>query len=288
MKKIVVTGANGYLASFIQSHNKERFEFIPVTRKEVDLENTEQVNTYFSTLEFDAVLHTAARAQTLDCETNPIDTHKVNVESAIALANICKQKGARFIFLSTEQVFNNKQIAAPFHETDTVNSTTVYGNHKIEVEEYLLAQQIDTVILRLSWMMGLSYPGVHAGPNIIKNVLDSLLYNRPTYFTVNETRGLTYAKNLATHFEVLTTLPAGIYHFSSTNEKNTYEAAKYIAQTLGFDTKTIDQIILPDTKRYADHHRNLRLATEKLEHHGIPMATFEEDVRACLNDFGYQ
>ena len=52
MKKIAITGANGYLASLIQTINHADFDFIPVTRKDVDLANPEAVEVYFKTLEY--------------------------------------------------------------------------------------------------------------------------------------------------------------------------------------------------------------------------------------------
>lgn len=287
MKKIAITGANGYLASLIQTINHADFDFIPVTRKDVDLANPEAVEDYFKALEYDLVFHAAARTQTADCEKNPLDTHKVNTESAINIAKVCHEKGARFIFLSTEQVFNNRTEGLPYTEETPVDSTSLYGQQKIEVENFLLENQIDGVILRLSWMMGLSYPGIKSSPNIIKNVMKAMFYQKPTLFTVNECRGMTYAKNLAEQFDKIIDLPRGIYHFSSQNALSTYDAAKQVATALGFDDLLIDQYILPDQKRYADRFRNLRLATNKIEAHGINISTFEKDINECLVDFGW-
>lgn len=189
MKKIAISGANGYLASLIQSTNQNHFEFIPVTRKEVDLTDPEAVTKFYEAMDFDAVFHAAARTQTADCEANPLETHKVNTESAINIAKICQKKQARFIFLSTEQVFNNRTERQPFTEETPVSSTSIYGQQKIEVEAFLQENHSDAIILRLSWMMGLSYPGIKSSPNIIKNVIQALFYQKPTKFTVNEVRG---------------------------------------------------------------------------------------------------
>ncbi|MBO0452317.1 SDR family oxidoreductase [Candidatus Enterococcus murrayae] len=287
MKKIAITGANGYLASLIQSVNQTHFDFIPITRKEVDLADPEAVTRFFERLDYDFVFHAAARTQTSDCEANPHDTHKVNTESAITIAKACHKKGARFIFLSTEQVFNNRTENLPFKEDTLVNSSSVYGQQKIEVENFLIENQIDSVILRLSWMMGLSSPGIKSSPNILTNVMKAMFFQKPTMFTVNECRGMTYASNLAEQFDKIIHLPKGIYHFSSQNEHSTYEAAKKIASMLGFDDDRIDLYILPDNSRYADRFRNLRLATNKIESHGINGSTFENDVHKCLSDFGW-
>ena len=36
MRRIILTGANGFIASAIRHYNSDRYEFINVTRKEID------------------------------------------------------------------------------------------------------------------------------------------------------------------------------------------------------------------------------------------------------------
>ena len=287
MKKIVVTGANGYLASLVMKTNAGKYEFIPVTRKDVDLSEPVKVKEYFESLEFDVVLHTAADATTAHCEETPELTHRINTESTIAIANVCKAKGKRFMFLSTEQCFNGKTVEGPFKEEDELVAVTNYGKQKKEADEYVRANIDDYVMLRLSWMMGLDMPGIKASPNIIKNVTTALAKEKPTLFTVNEVRGMTYMANLANQFDKLVELPTGVYHFTSTNNLNTYEAAKLVAKKFGASDETIAKIILPNTERYKDRFRDYRLDNTKIKAHGIKLGTFEEDVEACLKDFGW-
>lgn len=287
MYRIAVTGSTGYLASLIQLYNKEKFLFIPISRKDLDLENTDEVKQFFEKLEFDTVLHAAARTQTTDCEMHPDETKKVNTDSAIQIAEICQKKKARFIFLSTEQVFNDKKETGPYTEETSPKSTSVYGNQKLAVEEYLNTHELDFITLRLSWMMGLSFPELTSSPNIIKNVMNAMFYQKPTKFTVNEMRGMTYAKNFAQQFDKILGLPKGTYHFSSNNNLSTYEFANFIAKELGFDNERIRQFILADKERYADQFRDLRLATDKIQQYGIKLQSSQEDAKECLKDFGW-
>lgn len=99
------------------------------------------------------------------------------------------------IFCSTEQVFNGKENHGPFNEEESVSAVTVYGKNKIECEDLIHEQLDDYLILRFSWMMGLSFDKVKASPSIIKNVMNALLHQTPTLFTCNERRCMTYAKN---------------------------------------------------------------------------------------------
>ena len=51
MKKIAVTEANGYLASLVMKTNKDKFEFIPLTRKDISMDDPEAVKKYFEALD---------------------------------------------------------------------------------------------------------------------------------------------------------------------------------------------------------------------------------------------
>ena len=284
--KVIVTGGNGYIASLTKLLNPQ-IEWVSLDRAELDLSNPEKVREYFETAEFDAVFHTGAMAQTADCENYPELTHRINVESAIEIAKACEKKNARYVFISTEQVFNGKTEAGPFKEDDEMACVTKYGNHKIECEEYITKNVKDYVILRFSWMMGLSYPGIKTSPNIIDNVINAICKHKPTKFTVNEVRGMTYAKHLAENFAKILELPVGVYHFSNVNNNNTYESAKIVARKLGFSEELIEQYILPNHERYAERFRDYRLDNSKIESCGISLGTFEEDLEECLRDFGW-
>lgn len=287
MKKIIITGGNGFIASLVKEAIKDTYEVVSLGRKDLDLSDTNAVATYFQTHDYEYVFHTGAMAQTADCENYPELTHKINVESTQEIAKACKEKDARFIFISTEQCFNGKVETGPFTEDDTPISITAYGNHKVRCEQFIQEQLNDYIILRFSWMFGMNRPGVKASPNIIRNVMNALFYQNPTKFTVNEIRGMTYAQKFADTFSTIMTLPTGIYHISDINTHNTYESAKIIAQYLGFDNAQIEKFILPDTKRYADRFRDYRLCSDKLKSHGIDYGSFEENVTECLQDFGW-
>lgn len=287
MKTILVTGANGYLASYIAKENKDNFHWIKMTRKDADLQDPNAVYDFVSSQDFDICFHTAANATTAVCEENPEMAHKINVESTQKIVDVCRDKGARLIFCSTEQAFNGVQASGPIKEEQTPCSVTVYGKNKIECENYIHAHLEDAIILRYSWMMGLSFDGVKASPSIVKNVMKALLTQKPTLFTCNEKRGMTYAKHLAKHFKQISELPSGTYHVCAKNDKTTYEAAVYVAEQLGCPKEDIDRLILPNHDRYADRFRDYRLDASKLESYGITFGTFEENVQECLKDFGW-
>jgi dTDP-4-dehydrorhamnose reductase len=286
-QKLVVTGANGYLASLVRLFNADKFDIVPVRRADVDLSDPKAVEAYFSTLDFDVVFHTAACATTALCENDPELTHRINVESAQAVAEAAAQKGARLVFISTEQTVNGKTVPGPFDEDVVLESVTAYGRQKAEMDAWLAASDIDYVTLRLSWMMGLAMPGVKPSPNIVVNTLKALRTDTPTKFTVNEVRGMTYAQHLADEFGKIVELPRGVYNFTDVNDLCTYEAAKYVAREFGFSDDAIERCILPDNERYSDRFRDYRLDPTKLARADIDLGTFQENVAEVKRDFGW-
>ena len=284
-KTILVTGARGYIASYIQNNNKDKFNWIKMTRDDADFSNPDEVEKFVNSQKFDICFHTAANATTAVCEENPELAANINVESTKRIVDACKVKGARLIFCSTEQIFNGKENHGPFKEDEEPKAVTVYGQNKIDCEKYIEESGVDAVILRFSWMMGLSFAGVKASPSIVKNVLNAIMYQKPTLFTCNERRCMTYAKNLAEQFDKIAELPAGVYHVASSNDMTTYESACFVAKEMGISDENIEKYILPNKERYSDRFRDYRLDSTKLEEMGIKFGDFKLDVREILKDF---
>ena len=59
--KILITGANGYIGKSLYNTLKDKYEIIAITRKELDLNNSSQVNDFFKDKYFDVVLHCAVK-----------------------------------------------------------------------------------------------------------------------------------------------------------------------------------------------------------------------------------
>ncbi len=292
MKRMAITGANGYLASLVQLYNKDSFEFVRVSRADVDYTDLDSVRRFFERLDFDVMFHTAANATTADCENDPSGTHRVNCEAAIEIARICKERGCRMIFISTEQIYNGKSEPGPFAEDVEPASVTNYGIQKAEVDAWMRENLDNYLILRLSWMFGMPLPGIKPSPGIVGNVIKALRTNTPTRFTVNEKRGMTYAQHLANQFPAICALPSGAYNVTSANDLCTYDAAQLVAGKLvraGIATpEQVERCILPNTERYADRFRDFRLDAAKIKEAGIELGTFESDVDRCLADFGWR
>ena len=59
--KILITGANGYVGKSLYNALKDKYKITTITRKEIDLNNSNQVNDFFKDKYFDVVLHCAVK-----------------------------------------------------------------------------------------------------------------------------------------------------------------------------------------------------------------------------------
>lgn len=60
MKKILITGGDGYIARKIKQYMPSIYDVSSISRKDFDLKSSSSVNNFFSDKEFDIVIHTAS------------------------------------------------------------------------------------------------------------------------------------------------------------------------------------------------------------------------------------
>jgi nucleoside-diphosphate-sugar epimerase len=175
LKKVLVTGANGFLGRAISAALLEQgFDVLCATRSPYQLDGAKTI--IISALEeqtdwaeylagVDCVIHTAARVHIArDTAQDSYDEfQKVNVIGTLNLAQQAAQCGVgRFIFISSIGV-NGKQNTIPFLETDKPNPQGSYAISKQEAEQELLSLAKNTglqvVIIRPPLVYGDKAPG---------------------------------------------------------------------------------------------------------------------------------
>ncbi|HVE12977.1 MAG TPA: SDR family oxidoreductase [Elusimicrobiota bacterium] len=117
----------------------------------------------------EAVLHAAANASPDACEKDPAMARRVNAEASRELAAACAQMGARFVFLSTEQIFDGKN--APYREEAAPSPLSAYGKSKAEAEYLCRAACPRSLMVRVSLTFGFKEAGA---PSFTDSMLASL------------------------------------------------------------------------------------------------------------------
>lgn len=103
------------------------------------------------------IVNAAAISEPAQCEAEPEKARRLNVALPAALARLAGETGARFLHLSTEQVFDGTR--PPYAVAAPRRAINLYAQHKLEAEDRVLAAAPDRAfVLRLPLLMGNS-PG---------------------------------------------------------------------------------------------------------------------------------
>ena len=85
----------------------------------------------------EVVFHLAAKIRVEEGEREPELYKKVNIEGTLNLINKCVEKQIKkFVFASTAAVYGNPE-DYPVNEKSKVNPVSVYGETKLEIDQYL-------------------------------------------------------------------------------------------------------------------------------------------------------
>ncbi len=172
--KILVTGASGFIGSFIVEEALNRgFETWAAVRKsssrkylqderthfiELNLSSKEQLAEQLRDCDFDYVVHAAGVTKCL----NKADFQRINTEGTKNLVDALlevKMPLKRFIFVSSLSIFGAIKEQQPYEEireTDTPQPNTAYGRSKLAAEQHLesLGTRVPYIILRPTGVYG--------------------------------------------------------------------------------------------------------------------------------------
>lgn len=278
--KILITGSSGFLGCRLAYYFKDKYELLLPAHSELDISREEAVRTYVELHRPAVVVHSAALSNTWYCEQHPEESHRVNVQGVVKLAKACKQTGAKFIFMSSDQVYNGTPMLGPLKENAELQPINVYGRHKLEAEQRALWNLPDCVGLRLTWMYELPESPMKLNSNLLVNLLGAYREHKTIQAATHEFRSVTYVWEVVKNIEKALSLPGGIYNFGSGNATNSHQLYLSAAGTLGL--KEPHLWILPDEERFADQTRNLTMDCTLIESFGIRFNDSLEGLKEAL------
>lgn len=275
--KILVTGSTGQLGYDVVRQGLERnLNVIGVGSKDLDITNERKVNEYIDQLKPDAIIHCAAYTAVDKAEDDRNTCWSVNVEGTRYLAKAAKNVAAKFIYISTDYVFDGEG-SKPFKEQDTPNPIGYYGLTKYKAEE-IVKQELDMwFIVRISWVFGIN------GNNFIKTML-KLAETKSELNIVGDQYGSpTYTFDLSRLLiEMIQTDKYGIYHASNGGFCNWGEFAKEIFVQNQNDIK-INLVTTEEYPTRAVRPKNSKMSKSKLLDSGFhPLPTWQDAIKRYL------
>src|SRR5207245_8760228 len=86
------------------------------------------------------------------CEDHPDEAFEANCEAPARAAALAAERGAVFVFFSTEYVFDGR--AGPYAEDDPVAPLSVYGRSKLDGERAVMAANVRSLVVRTTVVYG--------------------------------------------------------------------------------------------------------------------------------------
>lgn len=160
----------------------------------------------------EAIVNAAAISEPARCEEDPAHAQKLNVALPELLARLAHHVSARFIHLSSEQVFAGDR--APYRATDTPAPISLYGRQKLasELAVHRVAPDF-AVTLRAPLLGGNSLTGQRSMHERL--FADWAAGRTPSLYT-DEIRQICHAENLAEAMVELCERPdiTGVHHWA--------------------------------------------------------------------------
>jgi dTDP-4-dehydrorhamnose reductase len=161
--RILLTGASGQLGAYVIDELVHTSMEIAawsgsrsgtqggVVLRAVDLAQVDHVTTAFRDARPSIVIHAAALSSIADCFRDPDRASTVNVQGTRRLAELSARAGVRFVYVSTDLVFDGER--GNYCETDLTSPLSVYARTKADAEREAL-EIPRSVVVRLSLMYG--------------------------------------------------------------------------------------------------------------------------------------
>lgn len=240
----LITGATGLLGANAALSLSKSSSVVGVARKiplesslrffEVDLSEPTNGFGFVEKSNSNIILHCAALSSHEACETNPILAHRMNVVATRELAKESAQTGARFVYISTDAVFDGEK--GNYSESDPTSPKGVYAQTKLEGEYAALEENPNALVLRVNFY-GWSPSGKRSLAEYFFNNLSLNIHSPGFTDVVVSTMYVGSLINLIT--ELVNKGATGVFNVANDEPTSKYEFGCRLAAAFNWNPKLI-------------------------------------------------
>lgn len=281
---IWLIGHKGMLGREVLSHLEKGKFLHDVSDMEVDIADEQQLRSFIGNRSPDWMVNCSAFTAVDRAEDEASLAFRVNAEGVLNLARLAKEKGSKFLHISTDYVFDGNSTAA-YTEEDLTNPIGVYAKSKYQGEMYVRQSLPRHFIVRTAWLYG------RHGQNFVHTMLRLFREREEIRVVADQWGSPTLADDLADAvLEIIgrNSEQFGTYHFTNEGKTNWYEFARSIhrhAITEGLINREV-RILPIDTEQYPTKARrpaNSLLSKDKIKAaFGLKIRDWEAALEAFM------
>ncbi len=291
--KILITGANGLLGQeIVKQLVQEGSSSVTATGKgscrlpvevttnisylDLDITDGGRVAEVLAAVKPDCIIHAAAMTQVDDCENDKQHCYNTNVGATRFLIDGAKRAGSRFIYISTDFVFDG--LSGPYSEDDQPAPVNYYGSTKLAAENAVKESGLKWNIIRTVLVYGKSGPGARA--NLVTWVKKSLEDGKNIKVVCDQWRTPTYVEDLAKGIRlVINKNINGIYHVSGKDLLTPYDMAIKTASQLKLDPGLIEKVDASNFSQCGERPKKTGFSIDKARKElGFEPLSFQESL----------
>jgi dTDP-4-dehydrorhamnose reductase len=291
MKKLLLIGVSGLLGSKIYQSNKDRYEIYGtynfhkpklINTLRLDVTERNDVSKLLNDIKPDLVIDAHALSNVDYCELHHEDAWKINVEGTKNVAEACKVNGCKYIFISTDYVYDGYKTTT-YSEKDKPHPINYYGKTKFIAEKVIEALDMDYIIVRTAVLFGvsssfgkLSFPSWVIQQLKLKNKIKVVIdqYSNPTLVdNLGEFLLYLYEKDRF-----------GVFNISGKDNISRFEFSKMLAKEFNLDERLIEPITTAELNQPAKRPQKVSLNISKAEKaSGVHALGLEEAIKIFKN-----
>ncbi len=288
MRSLLITGASGLLGgnlSFIAleewdvhgTYLSNRPSMNGPTWHRMDLRDADSVNSVFSKVCPETVVHTAAIADIDECEAKPEEAWQVNCLGTKRVVEACGDFGAKLVHISTSNVFDGEK--GDYIESDPRRPINAYSRSKIAAEDEALGLS-DSIVARTALVLGFNRTG---GRSFLARAVEKLSTGS-LGLPGDEIRSPIDVKTLCSGLlELIDLDERGVFHIAGVEYLTRFRIGLKIAEKLDAERSRVEILRrIPDDRapRPRDASLNTRKARSVLS---LRLPNCDEALRRALD-----
>ncbi|HAF07612.1 MAG: GDP-mannose 4,6-dehydratase [bacterium] len=245
MKKVLITGAEGFVASYLYKILKEKYDVegtylvekdLGYTSYKLDLTDKKSVFEFFEKNYYDFIFHLAGQSSTRVSLKNPYLTYNVNINSTLNIIESLRsyQRKTKFIFISTSDVYGIPKYL-PIDEKHPVNPQNPYSISKKICEDIIQSYEmfgLNYIIIRAFNHIGVGQNENFFIPSLVRKIKETQ-DGKVKVGNLNLKRDFTDVRDMVYAYSLAMELKNGIYNICSGKSYSLKYIADYLAKLSG-------------------------------------------------------